>query len=128
MGGYWLNIIGILCGLAMIGCALAFRYRPNPAWRVLLIALSVILVATAVASIRQSMHRDDRAARYAHIGAEQADVKRRIDALQAEITNSKGPVDPSVAKDRRERLEALQRDLDAIRKESDDLKSSGAAK
>src|SRR4029077_20522600 len=116
MGAYWLNIIGILCGLGMIGCSLALRYRPNGVWRVLLVVLSVILIVTAVASIRQNMHRGDK---YAHISDEQADVKRRIDALQAEIANSKGPVDPSVANDRRVRLEALQRDLDAIRKESD---------
>ena len=128
MGAYWLNMIGILSGLAMIGCSLALRYRPNPAWRVLLIVLSVILVVTAIASIRQLMQREDRAARYAHISAEQDDVHRRIDALQAEVANSKGPVDPNVANERRERLKALQRDLDAIRKESDELKSSGAAK
>jgi hypothetical protein len=125
MSAYWLNVIGIVCVFGMLGCALALRYRPHRAWRVLLVVLSVTLIVTAVASIRQHMHRDDK---YAHIRTEQEDVHRRIDALQAEITSSKGPVDPSVANERRERLEALQRDLDAIRKESDDLKGSGAAK
>jgi hypothetical protein len=44
--------------------------------------------------------------------------------LQAEIANNKGPVDASAVKEHRERVEALQRDLDAIRKESEDLKRS----
>jgi hypothetical protein len=79
---------------------------------------------TSIASIRHRIQRDDK---YAHIRTEQNDVQRRLDLLQAEIANSKGPVDPSVAKERRERLEALQRDLDAIRKESDDLRKSGVA-
>jgi hypothetical protein len=124
MQGYSLDVAGIVCGIGIIAAALAMRYRPHPAWRGLLIVLSAALLAIAVASIRQHTHRDER---YAHISAEQADVHRRLDALQAEIASSKGPVDPAVAKDRRDRLEALQRDLDAIRKESDELKNSGAA-
>jgi cell division protein FtsB len=128
MGGYWVSVVGIVCGFGMIGSALGYRYRPHPAWRGLMIAFSVVLLVTSIAAMRQQMHRDDRTAKYAHISAEQEDVHRRIDALQAEISNSKGPVDPAVAKDRRDRLEALQRDLDAIRKESDDLRNSGAAK
>ena len=47
MGAYWLNIIGILCGLGMIGCALALRRQPNGVWRVLLVVLSVVLLVTS---------------------------------------------------------------------------------
>ena len=124
MGGYWVSIVAIICGFGMIGSSLGYRYRPHPAWRGLMIAFSVVLLATAFAAIRQQMHRDDRSAQYAHISVEQDDVHRRIDALQAEIANDKGRVDPAVVKDRHDRLEALQRDLNAIRKESDDLKSA----
>jgi hypothetical protein len=124
MGAYWINLVAIVCGLGMIIVALTNYYRPNPAWRFVILGLSLVLLATSVAAIRQHMHQDARAAQYAHISAEQGEVEKRLNALQAEVASSKGPVDPAVVKDRAERLQALQRDLNAIRKESDDLKAS----
>jgi hypothetical protein len=124
MGAYWINLVGIVCGLGMIIVALTNYYRPHPAWRFVILGFSLVLLATSIAAIRQHMHGDDRATQYAHISVEQGEVEKRLNALQAEIASSKGPVDPAVAKDRRDRLEALQRDLNAIRKESDDLKNS----
>jgi hypothetical protein len=125
MGPYWINLAGIVCGLAMIVVALTNYYRPHPAWRYMILGLSLVLVATSVAAIRQHMQqRDDRSAQYAHISAEQDEVNKRLDALKSEIANDKGPADPKVVEERRQRLEKLQSDLNAIRKESDNLKKS----
>jgi hypothetical protein len=121
MNAHWLYVIVFVCSLGVLACALALRYQPNRAWRVLIIVFSATLIVTSIASIRHRMQRDDK---YAHIRTEQDDVQRRLDLLQAEIANNKGPVDASAAKEHRERVEALQRDLDAIRKESEDLKRS----
>ena len=121
----WLAAAGIVCGIGILVSVFGQRYRPHPAWRALIAAFAIALAAGSVASLIRTSHRDDK---FAHIRIEQDDVHKRLDVLQAEIASSKGPVDPAVAKDRRDRLEALQRDLDAIRKESDELKGSGAGK
>ena len=121
MGPYWINLLGIVAGLGMIGSALAYRKNPNSSWRFAIIGFSLVILVTAFAAIRQNTNRHDK---YAHIGTEQDDLMKRINALQAEMANDKSPADPAVVKERAARLEALQRDLNAIRKESDDLKKS----
>jgi peptidoglycan hydrolase CwlO-like protein len=80
--------------------------------RMMLVVVGIIAIGVGVYAGYRTYERDHRAS---HIRSEQQDLQKRIDALSSEMQTSTS--DPATIKSRRERLDALQKDLDAIKRE-----------
>jgi hypothetical protein len=82
-------------------------------WRILAAIIAIAAMGFALFSANKIYQRDERTS---HI-REQESIQVRIGALKKEMDEAKPPFNPSEVKSRQERLEALQEDLNAVKRE-----------
>jgi hypothetical protein len=112
----WYFILPLVSSIGLLIGGLGMWFRPHRGWRALIIVCGVGMIAGGALSMRHQWKHDRQVA---HIEAERASLQHRLDDLKGEMQKDPNPVDPSVVQSRRDRLEQLQRELNAIIKESD---------